>query len=438
MKPVRRGGSGAAAERDALTRRALLEGLLLAAAGVVSSTAVAGCEAADETRAPSGTNDAAPVRRSASLLSAEESDRFRRAFEHAVRTGRLDVFSLEHSQGHAHHMHGAEVLAESPMRIALMTSTSGHRLLPWHRAFVIEAEQMLRAALRERNAIDGRDPSEADALTMPYWDASHDGRVPEWLEAFRPQGGKAVGVPDLPAGHAGSGRIGETYDIAFGRWPGENPAFPTLPPPSQLARILAHDKFVDFYRTLDLLPDVDAFSAAQLDELRRRAPGDRAVGRVLDLLATTVFDDARAVELLNAFSMLGHEAAKERLAGVPPVLLPILRELIARVRFPPHAVLHLYAGGLDPADPDVRGTVTYFHELAVDPLFWMLHCELDRLWYSWQETHADPPPLEGVHRVFRPLTAEEGAWYGGGAEYVLDALLDRTTLPYRYDVLFRE
>jgi hypothetical protein len=43
-------------------------------------------------------------------------------------------------------------------------------------------------------------------------------------------------------------------------------------------------------------------------------------------------------------------------------------------------VLNFWAAGLDPRNPNVRGTVSYFNELTVDPVFWMLHGELDRIW----------------------------------------------------------
>jgi hypothetical protein len=62
---------------------------------------------------------------------------------------------------------------------------------------------------------------------------------------------------------------------------------------------------------------------------------------------------------------------------------------------------------------NVRDTVTYFNELYVDPVFWMLRSEIDRYWYACEEVNNGKPPLEGDDTVFNPLTASEGAWYGG-------------------------
>jgi hypothetical protein len=99
---------------------------------------------------------------------------------------------------------------------------------------------------------------------------------------------------------------------------------------------------------------------------------------------------------------------------------------------PAHVALHLWAGGLNPANPDVRGTVTYFNELAVDPAFWMLHTELDRWWYTWEQSHTGLPQLTGDDAQFQPLTPQEGAWYRGGHTYSLTQLAATRDLPYRY------
>jgi hypothetical protein len=167
--------------------------VLAAAVIAVLATGAAGCT--DEP-APA----AAVVRKSASALSDAEIDRFRRAFEHAVAAGYFDVFNDEHYDHHRNRNHGADVLATSPMTAMFMDTSSGYRLLPWHRAFMLEAEAMLRAALRERDLAEGRDPSEADLLFVPYWDATHERQLPAWVADLQPTGGTAIVPPDLPPG----------------------------------------------------------------------------------------------------------------------------------------------------------------------------------------------------------------------------------------------
>ena len=108
------------------------------------------------------------------------------------------------------------------------------------------------------------------------------------------------------------------------------------------------------------------------------------------------------------------------------------------MRPPPHALMHLWGGGLNPEHPDVRGTVTYFHELCVDPLFWMLHTELDRHWFTWGQRHAGRPPLEGEDAKFQPISPAIGATWGGGNVYTVEELSDLGSLPFTYDAPFEE
>jgi hypothetical protein len=63
----------------------------------------------------------------------------------------------------------------------------------------------------------------------------------------------------------------------------------------------------------------------------------------------------------------------------------------------------------------------------------MLHAELDRYWFTWDESHDGVPALLGDDALFQPLRRSEGAWYGGGRRYGLAELADTSRLPYRYD-----
>jgi tyrosinase len=59
-----------------------------------------------------------------------------------------------------------------------------------------------------------------------------------------------------------------------------------------------------------------------------------------------------------------------------------------------------------------------------DPMFWLHHAEIDRLWHNWRQTHADPaPPLVGLDRVMDPWAES------------YDELLDISALAYSYDSL---
>ncbi|WP_437896900.1 tyrosinase family protein [Sorangium sp. So ce124] len=423
-------------------RRAFVRGMIAAASAAWLGLSL-GCGA--DTSGDAG--DASPgaqaiVRKSASAMTSEEIDRFKRAYEYAVANGFFDVFNDEHYDHHRHRHHGADLQATSPMTIMVMDETSGYRLLPWHRAFLLEAEQMLRAALRQRDQEEGMDPSEADLLFIPYWDAAHDQDLPHWVHGFEPEGGTAIVPPGLPEGHAGYGKaVGERYDIVFGRWPGKNLVFDTLQAPEDVERILAERTFADFYDALDVTPElrVENYPKARaaLDVLEVKLPDSAAVQTLVDAFGGPPSSSQQGAETTNALFEIGWLGAVEAQKAAPDTeLVGAVKDVYGLFNFMPHVRMHLWAGGLDPANADVRGTVTYFNELTVDPVFWMLHGELDRTWYTWEKTHADEPPLEGDDRSFNPLTASEGAWYGGGKTYTLDDLTAHDALPYVYDVLF--
>src|SRR6185295_12555801 len=94
------------------------------------------------------------------------------------------------------------------------------------------------------------------------------------------------------------------------------------------------------------------------------------------------------VDTTNALFEIGWEAAIEAQNPSPDAaLIGAVKDVYSVFNFMPHLRMHLWAGGLDPQNANVRGTVTYFNELCVDPVFWMLHAEIDRTWYTWQKSH---------------------------------------------------
>ena len=388
-------------------------------------------------------------RKSASKMTPDEIDRFQRAYSYAVAEGYFDAFNDAHFDHHRNRNHGFELTAQAPPTVLVgETPAWGYRLLPWHRAFILEAEEMLRSALRERNRKEGRDPGEADGLFMPYWDVAYDQAVPAWLQAFRPQGGTAMVPPDLPKGHPLYGKpVGSRYDIRFGRWPGNNPAFDRLPQPAQVAGILAHDDFPDFYRAVEGEPAIveSAVPAARqaLERLDRRFPDNPDIKTIVETVnrspeeikAAAAQDPDATVKLLDAAFGVGYLATVEAAKPHPDQdLINLVHTAGAAVISPPHVILHLWAAGIDPTNPTVRGTVSNFNELTVDPLFWMIHTEIDRWWFTWEQSHTGQPPLTGEDSQFEPLTPKQGARYGGGRLYTLSELAG--TRSSRYAELF--
>ncbi len=250
----------------------------LAAAGAGAAIPEADAAAAQRTTV---------VRKSASEMTRPEIRRFRRAFSYAVRKGYFDVFNDEHFNAARNRHHGADVQSGAPPSVKAGESAAwGYRLLPWHRAFILEGERMLRAALRERNRTEGRDPREARRLFIPYWDASGDQGLPRWVRAFKPRGGTALVPEDIPQGHAAYGKpVGSRYRVRFGRWPGGNLVFDTLPQADQIGRILASDDFAGFYNGVDVVSELvpEALPGARqgLGTLAVKVPGNADVQTVI-------------------------------------------------------------------------------------------------------------------------------------------------------------
>jgi hypothetical protein len=409
---------------------------------IVLGTAITVGAATSTAGAAGGAAESRPtvVRKSASDMTPAEISRFRRAFSYAVRKGYLDDFNAEHFNRTRNRQHGSDILAGAPPAAAAGESPAwGLRLLPWHRAFILEAERMIRSALRERDRAEGRDPREARRVFIPYWDAAGDQRLPLWVRTFKPRGGTGIVPEDIPKGHAAYGKpVGSRYRIRFARYPGGNILFDKLPPQDQVGRMLARTDFNGFLQALDVVPELvqSALPGAKvgLQTLTRKLPGNADLQRVIAATDPNYPKDAASqLAAFNSLMAVGYEGTSEAARRNPDrALIAAVEAVFAAFRFPPHLVLHFWAGGLDPDNPDVRGTVTYFNELTVDPVFWMLHTELDRYWYTWEQSHTTGPSLQGADAVFQPMTRREAAFYGGGRAYQLAELMGPQNLPYRY------
>lgn len=78
---------------------------------------------------------------------------------------------------------------------------------------------------------------------------------------------------------------------------------------------------------------------------------------------------------------------------------------------PPHGAVHNWA----------NGTLSNFNDSPCDPLFWLHHAMLDKVWAEWQATHANQnPSLEGKWRVMTPWTED------------VDQVLNIENLGYQY------
>jgi tyrosinase len=112
-----------------------------------------------------------------------------------------------------------------------------------------------------------------------------------------------------------------------------------------------------------------------------------------------------------------------------------------RLESRPHNTVHGLVGGQqvpNPTKPEQRGLMTSPQTAALDPIFWLHHSNIDRMWEVW--LHADPqhtnppahgdwsdgPPANG--RPFR-FPGTDGAWHNTQVHAIASA----ADLHYQYD-----
>ncbi len=102
---------------------------------------------------------------------------------------------------------------------------------------------------------------------------------------------------------------------------------------------------------------------------------------------------------------------------------------IGAVEWSPHALMHVAVGG-----DAVPGWMSQFFTAALDPIFWLHHANIDRLWDVWiarDATHTNPTSPFWRTGVEFPFRGVDGAHVAMTCAQVLDATAQ--PLDYRYD-----
>lgn len=98
--------------------------------------------------------------------------------------------------------------------------------------------------------------------------------------------------------------------------------------------------------------------------------------------------DARPALAFEDFALDGEDPAQSFGGGGVKDVAPNQRAR-GSMELTPHGLVHGYVGGQ-------TGLMAQFHTAGLDPLFWLHHCNLDRLWDVWIEKwHADRLPQDG-------------------------------------------
>jgi tyrosinase len=106
----------------------------------------------------------------------------------------------------------------------------------------------------------------------------------------------------------------------------------------------------------------------------------------------------------------------------------------------PHDWVHGLVGGADPNNPNLPGLMSDPDTAGLDPIFWLHHANLDRLWASWNQgppvgpDPTDPTWLDGPasigQRAFAMPMPDGTTW-----TYAPHDVLDIAGLDYMYDDL---
>lgn len=363
------------------------------------------------------------VRKSAAELNSQEIEWFKRGYELLIKTGVMDDLILAHGDmSQEQHELAPNVTL---LTFHLMPYPGGERFLAWHRAFLLEFELALRHAVYEAY---GAGPLKQ--VFVPYWDASHATSLPNWVADFRPTGMYARSVEGLPPGHPGYGKT--VYEVEVTRYDTKYIVAPNLPVPSHVNALLNLSDYQSFTRRLEWAPTISRTpTTSELMQLRTLA------ARVVDpqanytLLAEFLTQNQLTTDQeTRVFQLLARlESALMDANYIPGVSQAAVRDLLTYTMqfylIGPHTDIHTWVAGHDRL---VKGTALYFHETAADPVFWMLHAEVDRIWNTWQTRWTARPNLQGQDALFTP--------YSKGRTWTLAQLLDYGALPYRYDQLY--
>jgi len=104
----------------------------------------------------------------------------------------------------------------------------------------------------------------------------------------------------------------------------------------------------------------------------------------------------------------------------------------------PHDWVHGLVGGGDPQNPQMPGLMSDPDTAGLDPIFWLHHSNIDRLWEVWRQnppTNANPPDPNWINgpgsigqRIFSMPMPDGSAW-----DFTPGDVVDLAKLGYQYD-----
>lgn len=271
--------------------------------------------------------------------------------------------------------------------------------LPWHRVYLDLFEKALKS-------VSGKD------VAIPYWD---------WTE---PTSVSSVFSNDFMGGN---GDPAQGYAVTTG--PFQKDSFEI--------RIWDTGDIDSIFVDVDNNPNPVPYLVRAFGIFKDSTVQLPSAAEIAQTLSIPTYDSApwdssvdSAVSFRNALEGWRGTAGQECDEGIMDVIATPLR------RSQQHNVVHIWVGGL----PRVNGSIIAGNMTAAsspnDPVFWVHHANIDRLWSAWMKRHGKTyVPVSGgphganLNDVLEPFSLKTDG------KNTPASILDESVLGYKYDVV---
>ncbi|GHO49826.1 tyrosinase family protein [Ktedonospora formicarum] len=140
----------------------------------------------------------------------------------------------------------------------------------------------------------------------------------------------------------------------------------------------------------------------------------------------------RGLSLAPSFGTYPTQEDIRRLFAFRPAYDPSIYDSFREeIEFGPHGYMHTWVGGLNNTNPTTSnsGHMSFFETSVNDPIFWLHHANIDRLWAQWQrlfpKSPVQAPGMDG--NTYMPPT------FGKDGQMYVKDVLDLSKLSYLYE-----
>lgn len=273
--------------------------------------------------------------------------------------------------------------------------------LPWHRSYL----DLLERAMKE---VSGKE------IALPYWD---------WTDAASTQ---ALFADDFMGGNGdpADGYALKTGPFQKGQW---------------VLKITDDEDINDVFSDVDLKPNPVPFLTRNIGKKLDQNVFLPVKEEIINTLAISIYDSYpwdSSVDTAKSFrnSLEGWRGT----AGDTCINNNMdVIDIPGKRRSTLHNIVHVYVGGLYRLNGVVHGGNMAQNTSPNDPIFWIHHANIDRMWSSWMKRHGQKYlPISGgpmganLNDVMEPFSVRKDAFNKPSA------VLSEEKMGYRYDVLY--